>query len=88
MELVFICFDILAIAVSVGYAKCGLRGSAMVTLLLGALTLVRVTVIRWIGVACIAFITLCFVLFRTALGRHILMCFGRDEVGRKIKKDQ
>ena len=88
MDLVFICFDILAIIVSFGYVRCGLRRSALMTLILGALTLIRVPVIQWIGVVCVSFVTLCFLIFRTAIGRYILLRLGRDATGRKANKDQ
>lgn len=86
MELTFIILDLLGILVSLGYFKCGQRSSALLTLLLSALLLIRVTWIRIIGAVLVILITLCFILFRTTVGAAILKAFGRDPTGRKPDK--
>lgn len=71
--------------VSLAYVKCGERRSAALTIVLALLTLVPVNFIRWFAVICVALITLCYILFRTALGKMLLLALGRDSTGKKLK---
>ena len=84
MELVFIFLDILGLIVSLAYFRRGLRSSGVLTILLAALTLVKVMWIRVLGGVCVVLITICFVLFRTQFGAKILRLFGRDSNGKKL----
>lgn len=85
MELVFIGFDILGVVLSLAYYRKGQRSSAILTLLLSALTLLRATWIRIVGAVFVILILICFILFRTALGERFLKRLGRDSTGKKIK---
>ena len=87
MDLFFIICDVIGIAVAWGYFRCGVRGTGFFTLLLSALTLIRkITWLRWVGVAFVAFAALSFLLFRTKLGAAFWKLFGRDQFGRKPEK--
>lgn len=84
MEIAFLIINILGLVISLLYFKRGVRGSALVTVLMSALILIRKVIwLRWIGVAFVAFSTICFILFRTAFGTFILKCFGRNSDGTK-----
>lgn|GEM_PF-1306880 len=85
MELVFIFLCVLGLVVSLAYFRRNLRSSALLTTLLSALTLIRVTWIRILGGILVILISICYVLFRTRLGAKILKLFGRDSNGRKLK---
>lgn len=84
MELVFIFIDMLGLVVSLAYFRRGLRSSALLTILLSAMTLIKVMWIRVFGGVCVILISICFVLFRTQFGAKILRLFGRDSNGRKL----
>jgi len=85
MEMVFIFLDILGIGVSLAYFRRNQRSSALLTMLLSALTLIKVTWIRVLGGICIVLISICYLLFRTQFGSRILKLLGRDSNGRKNK---
>lgn len=85
MDMVFIFLDLLGIGVSLAYFRRKQRSSALLTMLLSALLLIKVTWIRAFGGICIVLISICYILFRTQFGSRILKLFGRDSDGRKHK---
>ena len=84
MDMVFIFLNILGLVVSLAYFRRNLRSSALLTMLLTALTLIKVTWIRVLGGICVVLISICYVLFRTHFGTKILKLFGRDSNGKKL----
>ena len=84
MDMVFIFLNILGLVVSLAYFRRNLRSSALLTMLLTALTLIKVTWIRAFGGICVVLISICYILFRTRFGSKILKLFGRDSNGKKL----
>lgn len=85
-EITFIIIDFLGLALSMAYFFIGQKNSAMLTLLISLLMLVKITWVRYIGMVLLGFIAICFILFRTRLGAMLLSIFGLDHTGRRKRR--
>lgn len=85
-EVTFIIIDFLGLLLSMAYFAIGQKNSAMLTLLISLLMLVKITWVRYIGMVLLGFIAICFILFRTRLGALLLSILGLDHTGRRKRR--